>query len=383
MTLHQAAYDTAGRLSSEVNALGGPTSYAQSFDGSGQTVKTNTFPDGGTRIETYYQDGSLQSVRGTAAYPVRYALSVETESGVWRAYSQEIKLTAAGADTSEWTKTYSDMLGRPYKTLYAASSGSPASHSYYNSQGQLWAQVDPDGVTNLYQYNAKGELEYSAIDLEGNGTIDFAGSDRITQTVRDVAWPIGQPVRRTQTYAWSTIGADSPVLISEDWVSTDGLHTWHIALGLTNRTDTTYNPSVGQRIVTNTASDGSYAVSITQYGTNVSFTRYDSTGVQIARTTYGYDAHGRQNTATDARNGTTTYWFNNADQVSSLRTPVPATGQAAEVTTNLLDLVGRIWKTSLPDAPASPTSTFRPACFRRNTARAPTRSSTPTTRRAV
>jgi hypothetical protein len=25
----------------------------------GQTIKTNTFPDGGTRIETFHQDGSL------------------------------------------------------------------------------------------------------------------------------------------------------------------------------------------------------------------------------------------------------------------------------------------------------------------------------------
>ena len=30
------------------------------FDGSGQTIKTNVYPDGGTRVETYYQDGSLQ-----------------------------------------------------------------------------------------------------------------------------------------------------------------------------------------------------------------------------------------------------------------------------------------------------------------------------------
>jgi RHS repeat-associated protein len=349
MTLHQATFDTAGQMASETNALGGAIVYAQTFDGSGQTVKTNTYPDGGTRVETYYQDGTLQTVQGTAAYPARYALSVETESGVWRPYSQEIKLTNSGVDTSEWTKTYSDMLGRPYKTLYAAASGSPASQSYYNSQGQLWAQVDPDGVTNLYQYNLKGELEYSAIDINGNATIDFAGTDRITQTVRDVAWPVDQYVRRTQTFVWATDWDGSWTLISEDWVSTDGLHTWHIASGLTNRTDTAYNPSVGQRLVTNTAPDGSYTVAITQYGTNVSFTRYASTGAPITSTTYGYDAYGRPNTVTDSRTGTTTYWFTNVDQVSSTRTPAPATGQSAEVTTNLFDPVGRIWKTTLPD----------------------------------
>src|SRR4030095_12150981 len=49
---HQALYDSAGRLLSETNALtGGLTTYAESFDGSGQTVKTITNPDNGTRVE--------------------------------------------------------------------------------------------------------------------------------------------------------------------------------------------------------------------------------------------------------------------------------------------------------------------------------------------
>ena len=108
----QAAYDTAGQLTSETNALGGGTVYSQTTDASGQTVKTITYPDNGTRIETYYQDGSLFKVTGTAAFPVQYEYGVESDGGVQRAYTKETKLDASGNGTSEWTKTYTDMLGR-------------------------------------------------------------------------------------------------------------------------------------------------------------------------------------------------------------------------------------------------------------------------------
>lgn len=36
----------------------------------------------------------------------------------------------------------------------------------------------------------------------------------------------------------------------------------------------------------------------------------DSTGTQQALKTFGYDAHGRRNTVTDARNGTVTILHN-------------------------------------------------------------------------
>ena len=176
----QAAYDTAGRLASETNALGGGTVYSQSTDASGQTVKTITYPDNGTRIETYYQDGSLFKVTGTATFSVQYHYGVESDGGVQRAYTKETKLDASGNGTSEWTKTYADMLGRGYKTVYAAASQSPSATTAYNSIGQMTNQVSPDGVVTLYTYNSKGELAYSAIDVDRNYQIDLASADRVT-----------------------------------------------------------------------------------------------------------------------------------------------------------------------------------------------------------
>jgi hypothetical protein len=104
--------------------------------------------------------------------------------------AKEIKLDANYNDTSEWTKTYTDMLGRTYKTVYPDA----AYHqSFYNNLGQLWKERDPDGVVTLQQYNAKGELEYTALDIDRDDVIDFGGTDRITRTVLSAAQPQPNP----------------------------------------------------------------------------------------------------------------------------------------------------------------------------------------------
>src|SRR5205823_4656031 len=64
-------------------------------------------------------------------------------------------------------------------------------------------------------------------------------------------------------------------------------------------------------------------------------------------TVYGYDGHGRRNTVTDARTGPTSYSFGNDDQTTGMTTPAGSSG--AQVTTNYFDLMGRNWKTGLPD----------------------------------
>jgi len=338
IVLRQAAYDLAGRLVMETNALNGATLHTNIVDGSGQTIKTNTYPDGGTRIETHAKDGSLLMVTGSAIQPVRYVYDVESDGGVYRAYTKEIKLNTSFADTTEWTKTYSDMLGRPYKTVYSAASGTPASQSFYNTVGQLWKTIDPDSVTNLFGYNARGEQEHSAIDLNNDGQINTNGTDRVTRTISDVSnnGSVSANVRRTRTYVWGTNSDSTATFISSAETSVDGLKSWNTVwnngVGMTNKTQTVFAGS-GNRYVTNTAPDGSLTISAYSNGRLVSVTRKDSGNNQIFKTTYGYDAHGRQSSLTDARSGTTSYSFNSADQVATLTTPAPGTGQAAQTTT--------------------------------------------------
>ncbi|NLH72829.1 MAG: RHS repeat protein, partial [Verrucomicrobia bacterium] len=350
----QFAYNNAGETIAETNALGGVTTYTESTDAQGQRIRTTTYPDGGTRIELYYLDGQLAKLTGTAVNPVRYEYGVEQDNNTWRIFRKEIKLDANYADTSEWTKTYADMLGRDYKTVFAAASTPyPYRQSFYNNPGQLWKERDPDGVVTLYGYNPKGELAYRVIDVNTNNTIDFNGTDRITWTTNDVTTYSGYNVTRTRTIVYTTNNSTETITNAMTLTSTSGLKTWSIvyrdgSTPVTTTTETVYGAN-GTRTVTTTNPDGSSVVRTFSYGRLQSEVRKDSSGNTIGSTTYSYDAHGRVSATTDARNGTTYYAYNNADQVTSTTAPSLGTGEPQQVTLTFYDTLGRVTGTQLPD----------------------------------
>jgi RHS repeat-associated protein len=334
-----STFDDAARLTSSKDALNNLTTYTNYVDGSGQTVRKTTFPNNSTRIATYYKDGSLVTNNGTAIHGVHYDYGVESDGGTQRAYTKEIKLTTSDSDSSEWTKTYQDSLKRPFKTVFADNA---YSQTFYNTNGQATKQVDPDGVTTLFQYSNQGELEYTVIDVNTNGTIDFAGSDRISRTVTAVTNNGAANVRRTTTSAWYTTN-DAATIVSVAEVSVDGLRRWNSAFGLTNSTWTLY--SGGHKYVTNTVPDGSFQISDYQYGRLLSVTRKDSGGNQIGATTNGYEAHGRLGTVADARTGAVTNGYDNADRVTSVTTPSPN----VQTTTTKYNNMGWVTNVVLPD----------------------------------
>jgi YD repeat-containing protein len=336
LTLSQTGFDAAGRILSQTNALGGVTTFSESKDGQGQTVRTTIFHDGGTRIETFFKDGQLRTVSGTAVQPVEYRYGIASDGTVQRLYSAEIRLTATGG-TNEWTRTYFDMLGRPYKTVHAGA-GSPYQQSFYNNAGQLWKTRDPDNVITLYRYNARGEQEYvvQAISATARGFTDYdafvsgfvslqSGPDRITRTVSDVITnaTYGFNVRRIQV--WPTNDDGSQLLVSTVETSTDGLRYWQIrqrdpSTPVVTSTLTTYG-SNGARTETLTRPDNSYQLRSYSYGRLSSVIERATNHVQVARTTYNYDPHGRIASTFDFRNGTTFYAYNAADLVVSVTMP--------------------------------------------------------------
>jgi RHS repeat-associated protein len=327
ITLNQFQYDVLGRVICETNALGGVTTHTNVLVNN-QVCITNIFPDGGTRIEVYYSDGRLQSLSGTAVAPVQYQYGAEQDDGIWRAFTLQTKPDANGG-TSEWIKTYTDGAGQLYKTVYPGPNGNNAvALSWFNAQGQLTNQLDPDLVSTLFAYNAKGERVLTAVDMDQNGNIDFGGVDRITFTTNDVTTDHGANVLRTSVYVWSTLNGATSNLIATTETSTDGLKTWNTVwnngVGTVSQTTTVYG-NQGYRYLTNTAPDGSCTATVYQYGLLNSIIRRDSTGTQLSRTTYGYDSYFRQITANDFRNGTTTYSYNNADLITSVTTPNPGT----------------------------------------------------------
>lgn len=342
ITLASMVYDTAGRLLYQTNAVGNLTSFGESTDTNGQTLKFTTNALGATRIETYFKDGSVKSVSGTAVHGVRYDYGIESDLP----YTKEIKLLTNGTDSAEWTKTFTDIAGRSFKTVYPDDA---YTQSYYNNAGQLWKQRDADGVVTLYAYNGEGQVEYTALDMDRDDTIDYDGTDRITRTVRDVVAAHSTNVRRTRSYVWTTNSSTNSLLTSTVEAAVDGTRTWQTAFGLTSQSVSLCG---GTCAATNIAPDGSYTTSVKTNGYLMAVTRYDSGNNQLGATTYTYDEHGRQKTISDARNGTTTLIYDDADRVTSVTTPVPASGQSSQTTTSYYDDLGRVWKTVQPDGAA-------------------------------
>jgi RHS repeat-associated protein len=344
--LNTSVYDLAGRLTYSTNALQHPTTYTETRDSSNHLVRTTINPDQSTRVETYYLDGQLLSLTGTAVHGITYVYGVDTPPGesTSRAFTQAIDLNSNGSPTGEWTKTYTDMLGRPYKVVHADNS---YSLSVYNNKGQLVQQTDEDGDTTLYTYNAKGQLETTAIDMNNNGTIDFGGTDRITQTENSVVSAHGTTVQRTTTAVWPTLNTDSSNVISTVDTSIDGLQSWTINYGLTSQSQTAYAPAIASRTVTATAPDGSQTVSAYQNGRLTS--SVSSAGaLTLGSQSYSYDPHGRLAITTDNRTSTqTTNTYDKADEV--LSTTVIAPSLPVQATSYQYDLMGRQTLVTLPD----------------------------------
>jgi RHS repeat-associated protein len=330
IVMSQSAYDVAGQVTAQTNALGGITTYFYTTNSStGARIETTINPDGGTMTNLYYVDGSLKAISGSAVHGLRY----EYGANYGFTTTVEVKLNTNGSDTLEAVTNHMDALGRPYETIYSDGS---IEDSFYNALGQLSKTVDPDGVTTLYQYNAKGEQEYTAIDMDRNGTIDFNNTDRITRTVSDLATDGGISVRRLRIYVWTVNGSSISNLVSTSEASVDGLHSWQIqyrdaSTPVTSQTISGFSVD-GNRYLTNLAPNGSYKVNAYLNGRLASVTQKDSTGSQLSFTSYGYDSHGRRYSSTDMRNGMTTLLYNDADLISSVTTPSPGNGGSAQTT---------------------------------------------------
>lgn len=346
ITVETNHYDLAGRRDWTKDALNRQTSFSETIDGSGHTVRATTNPDGGTRTETFAKDGSILSVTGTAAsQKLAYEYGVDT-SGV---FSKEIHTGASGENT-EWVKSYVDFAGRPGATVYPDGA---TEQLFYNALGKLAKRVDADGVSTLFAYNARGEQEYTAVDLDRNDTIDFSGGDLITRFVNDVVTDHGVTVLRTTTRFWTTTGTADTQVVSVKETTPDGRESWQTDHDLTTHTTIVYG-SGGIRTETSTAPDGTVTTRVFTYDRKTSVTVTHPNIGQLSAMSYAYDPHGRLQAATDARNGTSSYTYFADDQLQTVATPDPdatrsGTGYDSQTTTFGYDSAGRRSSVTQPD----------------------------------
>lgn len=355
--------DLAGRTLSVREFDLRTTLYSEEFLPTGETVRTTTNPDLGTRIETFSRDGELSEVAGTAAAHEKHEEGFDT-GGYYRLL---IRVADDLAET-EWVKTYYDLLGRPVKILYPDDSYSETEYHPLAMDSRIKRQRDPDGVTILKDYIAATATslaeEITAVNMADADpavpTIDLSGTDRITRTTREVTTrtdaSTSTPVERLKTEIWLIDDEDAPHEVSVTDTSLDGLTTWQQANGMTTKSVTVIDTVNQTRTQTTTYADKTSLVRVFVNGRLQSETRKDKAGDTATLLTYGYDIHGRRETVTDNLGRTTTTTYYDDDQVHTLTSPDPDTAPAktgngydAQTTTYTYDEAGRVWKVEQHD----------------------------------
>ena len=338
----EAAYDTSGQQPWSTDALSRTTTSTNFVDATGQSIDITTSL-GITRTSIRGRDGSPLSETSNAGRQMRYAYGVEQLNGINCTFTKVITLDTNGTDTAEWTKSYQNAAGQAVETLYSDNAASTMSYA----NGQLVRSVDADGVVTLCAYGALGQVEFQAIDVNQNGTIDLAGPDHITQTVSDVAWHGTNVVHRSQTFVYNQASSATPTLISSSETAVGGRVSWSFSGSGTSQTIETVGDN-GTWTSTTTGGNGTISQASYQGDRLISTVIADAAGT-IQQSTREYDVFNRLVKINDARNGATTYAYNNADQVVAVTNPPPSTGAAASSTASVYDDYGRAVLEQKPD----------------------------------
>ncbi|MEM9445231.1 MAG: RHS repeat-associated core domain-containing protein [Verrucomicrobiota bacterium] len=376
---NKSSYNVAGQLITREDALGHSTTVTEviGYDpdagtGSGERTVTTNYPDGGTMVEVYHRDGQLKQVTGSAIRPYKVEYGVESN----QTFRKEIKLDGSGTPTSEWTKTLYDLAGRISEMEYA--DGAQEYSFYYTEnddalgkkKGKLSKTVDADGNIMLYAYDAQGRQNVVAIDMDQDSTIDFDGSDRITQTERidylDDA--THGEVYRTLVTQWDIDGNSNTITLSQTDTSFASREQWTTVAGNTSRithTATSLPDASGQWTVTTTYPDGTRMLETYQNGYLMSRQQRDAYSAQLTYQVYVYDEHGRLRDLTDARNGTTTTTYTDKDEVYTVTTPSPDGVAASQVTTYSYDTLSRKTDILHPDGKYSNFEYFKTGDLKR------------------
>ncbi|MBN1513608.1 MAG: RHS repeat protein, partial [Phycisphaerae bacterium] len=322
----QQRFDLAGRLMAEEDALGLLTIMAYTNGGRTSTV---TRPGGATEITDHYLDGQLKSISGTGVMHRAYGYAVPQDG------RQTMTVMEGTADPVQGslrqTTTTTDWLGRTViETRPAFDSGVLTTTYAYNTDGQLVRTEirDPSNALvaapTLYEYDDLGNVAKSGLDVDGNGVLEAAGTDRFTANTTTYVNDGTDWWRTTASTAYSD-GADDYVtttqksrltgfsgsMTAEGVTTVDYYRDGNKVATQTGGTVTTTNRST-KTVTQATTVPGATTAAVTVAVNGLLQSSTSSSGVD---TTYGYDGFGRQTTVTDGRGNTQTTHYNAVGRV--------------------------------------------------------------------
>ncbi|MCK4983374.1 MAG: hypothetical protein KAS17_10655, partial [Victivallaceae bacterium] len=325
-------YDICGRLTSETDSSGLTTSitYTNPTSTEGMII-TRTLPGGYTKVTEKYFDGKIKSVTGTSVVTKYYDYGVESATGY-----QWGKKSIGSASSTRYTKTYTNSIGKTAKIEKSGyNEATITTQFYYNNYGQLYKKTQTGLADKLYVYDSYGCVSRQGLDVNGNGTLDLASSDRIIEsdtvfTLISSDWWL---VTTKKVYATADSSASTTTSVNK--IRLTGFSSGTISE--TKSTDIHGNETVTTMTVNRTTKTITQTVNVPNSSVDIQTVTVNGllTSVRSASNltySFAYDGLGRQTGITDPRTGqaTTAYYTTGTGKIGKVYTQTDA---ASKVTT--------------------------------------------------
>ena len=353
-------YDAFGRTTLAVAADGVATKYLYETDAvAGLETRTAIrgygTPCAVTNETVSYADGRMKETRLNGVLRRTYSYGVDADGCEWTKTSEG----RLGANSPRWRMTRADPLGRTVEETVPGFGATIVSSNRYDAAGRLvatstYASPTPASILRssvplcdatmlrsaIYLYDSLGERTATVEDIDFDGVVDLVGPDRVVSNATQYVKLGSDWWRESSTWQARISGSPAPTRVScarermTGLGGADGLVSETVSIDIrgneTRALACRDRAAMAETRIVEVPGSEIPETAVSVCGLVV--TNVTSTGVT---TTYGYDALGRETSATDGRGNTTTTAYDAQGRVAS------TTDGAGNATTYGYDAVGR------------------------------------------
>jgi RHS repeat-associated protein len=286
-------YDGVGRVTNEVQQGGLTTRHFYAAGTKSSSSATVYLPSGAQQTRQLHADGRTRSQAASASAGTFYSYGVETNGAQWTI------VTTGATNSPATTKTVTDFAGRHVRSERPAYGGGVlVQESFYDDEGRLVRSSSTGSPDTLYAYDARGEQYRSAMDVDMDGSIDLSGPDRVNESLASFIKVGAVWYRQSASVIYAQESGDAATTVSVSRVAIGGSGCScqageQVSFDIRgNATHATASLDPGARIVTKTTDHPDSTTDAVTIACNGRLMEsLSKTGV---RTTYSYDALGRQ-----------------------------------------------------------------------------------------